>query len=53
MPRDSKGKPILYKPFKNPGKGFKKFHVYVKSDNKKGYKKILHNIKMKKEDHHI
>ncbi len=40
MPRDSKGKPILYKPFKNTGKGFKKFHVYVKSDNKKGYKKI-------------
>jgi len=30
----------LYKPFKNTGKGFKKFFVYVKADNKKGYKKI-------------
>ena len=40
MPRDNNGKPILYKPFKNTGKGYKKFFVYVKSDNKQGYKKI-------------
>lgn len=33
-------KPALYKPFRNTGKGKKKFYVYVKSDNKKGYKKI-------------
>ena len=40
MPRDNKGKPILYKPFKNTGKSKKKFFVYVKADNKSGYKKI-------------
>mgnify|MGYP003119966105 CR=1 FL=1 len=40
MPRDSKGKPILYKPWKNKGKSVKKFFVYVKADNKQGYKKI-------------
>tara|TARA_R110000823_G_scaffold314569_1_gene444008 strand:+ start:789 stop:1070 length:282 start_codon:yes stop_codon:yes gene_type:complete len=40
MPRTKDGKPILYKPFKNTGKGYKKFFVYVKSDNKQGYKKI-------------
>ncbi len=41
MPLDSKGKPILYKPFKGRStpKG-KKFSVYVKADNKKGYKTI-------------
>jgi len=33
-------KPQLYKPFKNTGKGKKKYFVFVKSDNKKGYKKI-------------
>ena len=40
MPRTKDKKPILYKPFKNTGKGYKKFFVYVKSDNKQGYKKI-------------
>ena len=40
MPLDKKGNPILYKPWKNTGKGVKKFHVYVKSNNKRGYKKI-------------
>eukprot|EP01045_Picozoa_sp_COSAG04_P029326 COSAG04_NODE_4790_length_1893_cov_1.525084_1_plen_47_part_10 len=41
MPLDSKGKPILNKPFK--GKltpKTKKYSVYVKADNKKGYKTI-------------
>lgn len=40
MPRDKKGKPILYKPFKNTTNSKKKFFVYVKADNKSGYKKI-------------
>ncbi len=40
MPLDKDGKPILYKVWKNKGKGFKKFFVYVKADTKKGYKKI-------------
>mgnify|MGYP000023321674 CR=1 FL=1 len=41
MPLDSKGKPILNKPFR--GKltpKTKKYSVYVKADNKKGYKTI-------------
>ena len=33
-------KPTIYKPFKYKGKGKFKFSVYVKSDNKKGYKLI-------------
>ncbi len=33
-------KPQLYKPFKYAGKGNFKKSVYVKSDNKKGYKLI-------------
>ena len=40
MPLDSKGKPILYKPWKNDTKSKVKYFVYVKSSNKKGYKKI-------------
>jgi len=40
MPLDKDGKAILYKPWKNTGKGYKKFFVYVKANNKKGYKKI-------------
>tara|TARA_R110000822_G_scaffold137408_3_gene274924 strand:+ start:1026 stop:1313 length:288 start_codon:yes stop_codon:yes gene_type:complete len=41
MPLDSKGKPVLNKPFKGKStpKG-KKFSVYVKADTKKGYKTI-------------
>ena len=39
MPLTKEGKPILYEPFrgKSTPKG-KKFSVYVKADNKKGYK---------------
>jgi hypothetical protein len=40
MPLDNKGKPVLYKPWKNETKSFKKYFVYVKADNKRGYKKI-------------
>ena len=40
MPRDSKNKPILYKPWVNKTKSKSKYFVYVKSDNKKGFKKI-------------
>jgi hypothetical protein len=40
MPLDSKGKPILYKVWKNNGSGNKKYFVYVKADTKRGYKKI-------------
>jgi len=40
MPLNKQGKPILYRPWKNTGPGKKKFYVYVKSDTKKGYKKI-------------
>ena len=39
MPRTKDGKPILNKPFKSKQAG-KKMSVYVKSDNKKGYKLI-------------
>jgi len=39
MPRTKDGKPILYKPFKSKAKG-KKFSVYVKANNSKGYKTI-------------
>jgi len=40
MPRDKSGRPILYKPFVNKTKSKYKYFVYVKSDNKSGYKKI-------------
>ena len=40
MPRDKEGKPVLYKPWKNETKSKNKYWVYVKSDNKRGYKKI-------------
>ena len=33
-------KPVLYKPFKNTTSSKSKYFVYVKSDTKKGYKKI-------------
>ena len=41
MPLTKEGKPILNKPFKGKStpKG-KKFSVYVKADNKKGYKTV-------------
>ena len=50
----------LYKPFKNTTKSNFKFFVYVKADNKRGYRlvleikdmKILHNIKIKFVKHH-
>jgi hypothetical protein len=40
MPLDQDGKPILYKPWKNTTKSRYKYFVYVKADNKKGFKKI-------------
>jgi len=40
MPRTKEGKPVLYKPFKNTTSSKSKYFVYVKSDTKKGYKKI-------------
>jgi len=40
MPRTKDGKPVLYKPFKNTTSSKSKYFVYVKSDTKKGYKKI-------------
>lgn len=40
MPLDKKGNPILYKPFVNKTKSKHKYFVYVKADNKKGFKKI-------------
>jgi len=41
MPLDKQGKPILNRPFKGKStpKG-KKYSVYVRADNKKGYKTI-------------
>jgi hypothetical protein len=39
MPRTKEGKPILNKPFKSKKEG-KKYSVYVKADNSKGYKLI-------------
>jgi hypothetical protein len=40
MPLDKEGKPILYKPWVNKTKSKNKYCVYVKSNNKKGFKKI-------------
>ncbi len=40
MPLDKEGKPILYKPWVNKTKSKFKYFVYVKADNKKGFKKI-------------
>lgn len=40
MPRTEDGKAILYKPWVNKTKSNKKYFVYVKSDNKRGVKKI-------------
>jgi|TARA_R110000787_G_scaffold135656_3_gene247973 hypothetical protein len=40
MPLDKQGKAILYKPWKNTTNSKKKYWVYVKADNKRGYKKI-------------
>ena len=40
MPLDKQGKAILYKPWKNTTSSKKKYWVYVKADNKRGYKKI-------------
>ena len=40
MPLDKYGKEILYIPFKNKTNSKFKYFVYVKSDNKKGFKKI-------------
>ncbi len=40
MPLNKDGTPKLYKPWKNTTKSRYKFWVYVRSDNKKGFKKI-------------
>ncbi len=40
MPLDKDGKPVLYKPWVNKTKSKNKYWVYVKSNNKKGFKKI-------------
>ena len=40
MPIDKNGKEVLYVPWKNKTNSKYKFFVYVKSDNKKGFKKI-------------
>lgn len=40
MPRDKYNNPVLYKPFVNNTNSRYKYFVYVKSDNKRGYKKI-------------
>jgi hypothetical protein len=40
MPLDKQGKPILYKPWVNKTNSKNKYWVYVKADNKKGFKKI-------------
>jgi hypothetical protein len=41
----SSDKPKLYKPFKNNTNSKNKYFVYVKSDNKKGYKRIGFGLK--------
>jgi len=40
MPLTKDGKPILYKPWKNTTSSTNKYWVYVKSDTKKGFKRI-------------
>ena len=41
MPLDSKGKPVLNKPFRGKSTpASKKYSVYVRADNKKGYKTV-------------
>ena len=45
MPLDKQGKPVLYKPWVNKTKSKSKYWVYVKSDNKKGFKKIGFGLK--------
>ena len=42
MPLTKEGKPILYRPWKNTTSSRYKYFVYVKADNKRGYKK-MHN----------
>ena len=45
MPLDSKGNPVLFKPWKNTTKSKNKMWVYVRSDTKKGYKRIGFGLK--------
>lgn len=40
MPLDSKGRKVLYKPWKNTGSGTKKYWVYVKNPKNGNPKKI-------------
>jgi hypothetical protein len=43
--KKSDGTPILYKPWKNTTSSKNKYWVYVKSDTKKGYKRIGFGLK--------
>ena len=45
MPLTKEGKPVLYKPWKNTSSSKNKMWVYVKTDTKKGYKKIGFGLK--------
>ena len=45
MPLDKNNKPILYVPWKNTSSSKNKMWVYVKSDTKKGYKRIGFGLK--------
>ena len=45
MPLTKEGKPVLYKPWKNTTTSKNKFWVYVKSDTKKGFKRIGFGLK--------
>tara|TARA_R100000935_G_scaffold26672_1_gene46660 strand:- start:19167 stop:19454 length:288 start_codon:yes stop_codon:yes gene_type:complete len=45
MPLTTDGKPILYKPWKNTSSSKNKMWVYVRSDTKKGFKKIGFGLK--------
>ncbi len=45
MPLTKEGKPILYKPWKNTSSSSNKYWVYVRTDTKKGFKKIGFGLK--------
>lgn len=45
MPLNKDGSPQLYKPWKNTTSSSNKMWVYVKSDTKKGFKKIGFGLK--------
>ena len=45
MPLDKNNKPILYVPWKNTSNSKNKMWVYVRSDNKKGFRRIGFGLK--------